>query len=106
MLSSIFNAYLSRKDITFSGMGSLYIKLISSQDSRLTTFVPDTLEYLTDMKAPVNFNLMFGSLADAKQNTALGALEHDCIAATYDLSHLPNNEVNEQGLDSDKNSGL
>ena len=90
------------KDITFSGMGSLYIKLISSQDSRLTTFVRDTLEYLTDMKAPVNFNLMFGSLADAKQNTALGALEHDCIAATYDLSNLPNNEVNEQGLDSNK----
>lgn len=89
------------KKISFSGMGSLYIKLIG-KDSKLEQFVINVLTYQTGKEAPVDFKLSFGTVSDAKQNTALGALEHDTVVATagtFDLSKLKHDEIDEQGID-------
>ena len=84
------------RDITFSGMGSLYIGLFSTR--LMTDFVKGVLTELTGKSVPTGFNLRFGTSHDAKQNTALGALKK-ANAGAYDLTDLNKDPINEQGLD-------
>ena len=89
------------RDITFSGMGSLYIGLFSTSIGLMTDFVKDVLAELTGKNVPAGFNLRFGTSHDAKQNTALGALAKDLIvhaAPAFDLTAMDKTIINEQGL--------
>lgn len=90
------------RDITFSGMGSLYIGLFKTK--AMLSFVRGVLTSLTGKQVPTGFNLKFGTKNEAKQNTALGALARDLVVAAanaFDLSNLEMSAINEQGIDGD-----
>lgn len=89
------------RDITFSGMGSLYIGLFSTNINLMTAFVRGIFTELTGKTVPAGFNLRFGTSHDAKQNTALGALAKDLIvhqAPAFDLTGMNKTIIVEQGL--------
>lgn len=65
------------KNIQFTGMGSLYINLISDDDDTLTALVRSILEYATDgsIDIPNDFRVWFkGTHRHPKKITAQGAL--------------------------------
>lgn len=89
------------KVIAFSGMGSKYIQLINSDESRMKAFIIKTLEMATGKKVPSGFELSFGTGTEAKENTALGAIKRNDIirkASVYDLSGAGKDKIIEQGL--------
>ncbi len=72
--------------ISFTGMGSKYLSLISTNQTRLKNFTADVLRLLTGFKIPIDFKLDT-HYADAKEITARGALEKTNVQQNY---HIPN----------------
>lgn len=68
--------------ISFTGMGSKYLALICSDESRLAKFTAEVLKLVTDFNVPHMFKLK-QHYADAKEVTAKGVLEKESVHPNY-----------------------
>ena len=73
--------------LSFTGMGSKYLSLISTNNTRLTSFTKKVLEMLTGSQAPAQF-VLDTHYKNAKEVTAKGALSKDHVLQAY---HIPAN---------------
>lgn len=73
--------------ISFTGMGSKYLSLISTNNARLTSFTEKVLKMLTGCRPPANFKVDT-HYKNAKEVTAKGALSKDFVKPAF---HIPQN---------------
>lgn len=73
------------KILSFTGMGSKYLSLISTDPKRLTAFTADVLKQITGCEIPFGFTVDM-HYKDAKEVTAKGALSK---ADVEDAFHIP-----------------
>ncbi|MBD5275384.1 MAG: hypothetical protein HDS37_04705 [Bacteroides sp.] len=73
------------KILSFTGMGSKYLSLISTDPKRLTTFTADVLKLITGCEIPFGFTVDM-HYKDAKEVTAKGALSKADVEVAF---HIP-----------------
>lgn len=73
------------KVLSFTGMGSKYLSLITTAPSRLTAFTAEVLKIITGCDVPSGFTLDI-HYQDAKEVTAKGALSKADVKPAY---HIP-----------------
>lgn len=87
------------KVISFTGMGSRYLTLISSDEARLSSFTSAVLQQATGQEVPYGFSF-FTHYKDAKEITAKGALASQvAVKPEYAINRDMKQSLVDFGLD-------
>lgn len=87
--------------LTFTGLGSKYTNMISSEDTDIAQLAKILLEQFTDKKAPRNFSVI--REPNSKEVTANGALIGPILTPTYKVNGNLLEQIQDYGFDTSDN---